>query len=85
MELLKGAGKSVFLFAHQPFPQVLLPSSPFYLPVKQAPTNLVARMRKLTFKHNLTDFMRLMKDTVLYPFPGRMPSCLKLTETEMRI
>ena len=36
--------------------------------VKQAPTNLVARMRKLTFKHNLTDFMRLMKDTVVYPF-----------------
>ena len=36
--------------------------------VKQAPTKLVARMRKLTFKHNLTDFMRLMKDTVVYPF-----------------
>ena len=29
--------------------------------------------------------MRLMKDTVLYPFPGRMASCLKLTETEMSI
>ena len=51
--------------------------------VKQAPTNLVARMHKLTFKHNLTDFMRLMKDTVLYPFPRRMTSCLKLTEQRL--
>ena len=36
--------------------------------VKQAPTNLEASKRKITFKHSLTDFMRLMKDTVVYPF-----------------
>ena len=32
--------------------------------VKQAPTNLVASMRKLTLNHNLTHFVTLMKDTV---------------------
>ena len=32
--------------------------------VKQAPTNLVAGMWKLTFKQNLTHFETLMKDTV---------------------
>ena len=51
----------------------------------KALTNLVARMRKLTFKHNLTHVVTLMKDTVLYPFPGRMASRLKLTESEMSI
>ena len=32
--------------------------------VKYAPTNLAASMCKLTFKHNLTHFVTLMKDTV---------------------
>ena len=32
--------------------------------VKQAPTNLVASLSKLTFKHNLTHFVTLIKDTV---------------------
>ena len=43
--------------------------------VKQAPTNLVASMCKLTFKQTLFD----VNEEHCHPFTGRMASCLKLS------
>ena len=54
--------------------------------VKYAPTNLAASMCKLTFKHNLTHFVTLMKDTsIVYPFQGRKTSWLKLIRWTYRV